>query len=226
MSYFLLTNYIFDDIISLISPLKGDIYMNKIITIGREFGSGGRELGRRLAEELGYEYYDKEIIAAIAEKTSMSQEYVQEILEGKPHHLYPITIGQSMLVTDTFYLQHEQSIYLAQSEIIRDLAQKSNCVIVGRCADFILKDLKPYRIFVYADIESRIKRCIARNPDSQKHLTEKEVKKQILSIDKNRAKYYDFYTGNTWGDKNNYDICINTTDLVIKEIVPVLAKIF
>lgn len=200
--------------------------MNKIITIGREFGSGGRELGRRLAEELGVEYYDKEIIAAISEKTSMSQEYVQEILEGKPHVLYPITIGQSMFITDNFYIQQEQSIYLAQSEIIRDLAQKSSCIIVGRCADFILKDLKPYRIFVYADMDSRIRRCIARNTNAQKHLSEKEIKKQILSIDKNRAKYYDYYTGNKWGDKNNYDLCINTTDIVIKEIVPVIAKMF
>jgi cytidylate kinase len=200
--------------------------MNKIITIGREFGSGGRELGRRLAEELGFEYYDKEIITAIAEKTSMSQEYVQEVLEGKPHHLYPITIGQSMFIADSFYIQQEQSIYLAQSEIIRDLAQKSNCVIVGRCADFILQDLKPFRIFVYADIESRTARCIARNSDAEKHLTEKEMKKQILSIDKNRAKYYDYYTGNKWGDKNNYDLCINTTGFVIKDIATVISKIF
>lgn len=200
--------------------------MNKIITIGREFGSGGRELGRRLAEELGFEYYDKEIITAIAKKTSMSQEYVQEVLEGKPHHLYPITIGQSMFIADNFYIQQEQSIYLAQSEIIRELAQKSNCVIVGRCADFILQDLKPFRIFVYADIESRIARCIARNSDAEKHLTEKEMKKQILSIDKNRAKYYDYYTGNKWGDKNNYDLCINTTGFVIKDIASVISKIF
>ena len=200
--------------------------MNKIITVGREFGSGGRELARRLAEELGFEYYDKEIIAAIAEKTSMSQEYVQEVLEGKPHTLYPITIGQSMFVADNFCFGQEQSIYLAQSEIIRDLAQKSNCVIVGRCADFILQDLKPFRIFVYADIESRVARCMARNTDSQKHMTEKEMKKQILSIDKNRAKYYDYYTGNKWGDKGNYDLCINTTGFVIKDISSVISKIF
>ena len=200
--------------------------MNKIITIGREFGSGGREFGRRLAEELGIEYYDKEIITAIAEKTSMSQEYVQEILEGKQHPLYPITIGQSMFITDNFYIQQEQSIYLAQCEIIRDLAQKSSCVIVGRCADFILRDLKPFKIFVYADIESRVKRCLERNTEAEKHLTEKEMKKKILKIDKNRAKYYDYYTGKEWGDKSNYDLCINTTDVVIKEIVPVIAKIF
>ena len=200
--------------------------MNKIITIGREFGSGGRELGRRLAEELGFEYYDKEIINAIAQKTSMSQEYVQEVLEGKPHTLYPITIAQSMFIADNFYIQQEQSIYLAQSEIIRELAQKSNCVIVGRCADYILKDFKPFRIFVYADINSRIKRCFDRNTGSQKILTEKEMKKQILKIDKDRAKYYNYYTGNEWSDKINYDLCINTTDVVIKEIVPVIAKIF
>ena len=200
--------------------------MNKIITIGREFGSGGREFGRRLAEELGIEYYDKEIITAIAEKTSMSQEYVQEVLEGKPHTLYPITIGQSMLIQDNFYIQQEQSIYLAQSEIIRELAQKSSCVIVGRCADFILRDLKPYRIFVYADMDSRIKRCISRSTDLEKHLTEKEIKKQIIKIDKNRAKYYDYYTGNEWGDKSNYDLCINTSNKSIKEMVPHIAKLF
>ena len=197
-----------------------------IITISREFGSGGREIGKKIAEFLGYDYYDKEIIAAISEKTSMSQEYVQEVLEGKPHTLYPITIAQSIFIADNFNFQHEQTIYLAQSEIIRELAQKSSCVIVGRCADFILKDIKPYRIFVYADMDSRIKRCAARNTDAQKHLTEKDFKKQIQSIDKNRAKYYSFYTGNKWGDKSNYDLCINTTDLVIKDIVPVIAKIF
>jgi cytidylate kinase len=75
-------------------------------------------------------------------------------------------------------------------------------------------------------MDSRIRRCIARNTDSQKNLTDKEIRKQILSIDKNRAKYYDYYTGNKWGDKNNYDLCINTTDVVIKEIVPVIAKMF
>lgn len=198
--------------------------MNKIITIGREFGSGGRELGRRLAEELGIEYYDKEILAAIAEKTSMSEDYVKEIIEGKPHNLYPITIGQSIYFADNYYFQQKQSIYLAQSETIKELAQKSSCVIVGRCADFILKDLKPTRIFVYADIDSRVRRCIARNTD--KELSEKQIKKQILSIDKDRAKYYDFYTGNKWGDKSNYDLCINTTDVVIKDIIPYLAKMF
>ena len=199
--------------------------MNKIITIGREFGSGGREFGRRLAEELGIEYYDKEIITAIAEKTSMSQDYVQEVLEGKPHTLYPITIGQSMLIADNFYIQQEQSIYLAQSEIIRELAQKSSCVIVGRCADYILKDSNPFRVFVYADMDSKIERC-RRKGKGQENLTDKEMKKYILDVDKHRARYYEFYTDQKWGDRKNYDICVNTTNEDIKKIASILAKLF
>ena len=200
--------------------------MNKIITIGREFGSGGRELGRRLAEELGIEYYDKEVLSAIAEKTSMSEEYLKNVIEGKPHNLFPITIGQSIAVTGSCSFDQAKSIYMAQAEAIKELAQKSSCVIVGRCADYILKDFDPMRIFVYADIESRIRRCIARNTDNEHGMTEKQIKKHIVSIDKCRAKYYEFYTGNKWGDKSNYDLCINTTDVIIKDIVPYIAKMF
>ena len=198
--------------------------MNKIITIGREFGSGGRELGRRLAEELGIEYYDKEVISAISEKTSMSEEYLKSVIEGRPHHLFPITIGQSISIAEAYGFEQAQSIYSAQTEVIRELAKNSSCVIVGRCADYILRDINPTRIFVYADIESRIRRCIARNGDNEHGMTEKQIKKHIISIDKNRAKYYDLYTGQKWGDKSNYDLCINTTDVVIKDIVPYIAK--
>ena len=94
---------------------------NRIITIGREFGSGGRELGRRLAEALGYEYYDKEIIEQIAEKTSLSVEYVQNVVEHKPHSLFPITIGQSLAYSDNLAYQEIQAIYNAQVEILKEL---------------------------------------------------------------------------------------------------------
>lgn len=198
--------------------------MNTIITIGREFGSGGREFGRRLAEELGYDYYDKEIVTEIAKHTKLSVEYVQEIIERKPHNLYPITIGQSFPYIEDFYFTQTQSIYQAQCDIIRDLAMKSNCVIVGRCADYILREYKPFRIFIHADINSRVNRCMERQKDES--LTEKQIKKRILKIDKERAKYYNYFTGYKWGDKSMYDLCINTTDTVIKSIVPVIAKIF
>lgn len=199
--------------------------MNKIITIGREFGSGGREFGRRLAEELNYEYYDKEIITEISKHTSLSEEYVKEVLEKKPHNLYPITIGQSMAILNDYQTKQIQSIYTAQCEILKYLAEKSNCVIVGRCADYILKEYNPYRIFVHASMESRINRCLSRKNENE-DLDSKKLEKYIKKVDKDRAKYYEFYTYQKWGDKKNYDLCVNTTNVNIKEIVSVIAKIF
>lgn len=200
--------------------------MNKIITIGREFGSGGRELGRRLAEELNYEYYDKEIISEIAKHTALSEEYVQQIIERQPHHLYPITIGHSIGFVDNYQIKQLQQVYQAQCEIMKQLAEKSNCVIVGRCADYILRDYNPYKIFVYASLDSRINRCIKRDEANTSKMTPKQIKKSILKIDKDRARYYDFYANQTWGDKNNYDLCINTTNANIKEVVQVISKLF
>ncbi len=205
--------------------IKGADLMNKIITVGREFGSGGRELARRLAENLNMDYYDKEIITEISKHTSLSEEYVKQVIEHRPHYLYPITTGQSISYVGEYAFQQVQTIYGAQSEIIKSMAEKSDCVIVGRCADYILRDYKPFRIFVYADIESRIKRCMERAGEGEK-LTEKEMKRHILALDKERAKYYEFYTDRRWGDKLNYDLCINTSFLEIKKLVPEIAKLF
>ena len=199
--------------------------MGKLITIGREFGSGGREFGRRLAEELKIDYYDKEIVSEISKHTSLSEEYVRRVMESQPHQLYPITIGQTISYVDSYPLQQIHSVYQAQSEIINSLAEKSDCVIVGRCADYILRDKKPFRIFVYADIESRVKRCLERSTEAEEY-TEKQLEKRILKIDKNRSKYYEFYTSQKWGYRSNYDLCVNTSGVNIKEIVKVYAKLF
>ncbi len=199
---------------------------NTIITIGREFGSGGRELGRRLAEELGFDYYDKEIVSEIAKKTTFSENYIQQVVEKNPHALYPITIGHSFSYVDSYALQQKQAIFLEQENVIKEMAEKSNCVIVGRCADYILKDLNPYRIFVYADMTSKVARCIERKDHEEANLTEKKLVKHIKKIDKQRRNYYEFFTGRDWGDKLNYDICINTSFVDIKEIVPHLAGMF
>lgn len=199
--------------------------MKKIITVGREFGSGGREFGRRLADTLGIAYYDREIIAKIAERTDFSEEYVQNITERGPVALFPITIGRSLYPRENPVLEQSQTIFQEQSKIIREMSQKSDCVIVGRCADYILREDRPLRIFVYADMESRVKRCRERAPEEE-NLTDKELRQQIQKIDKNRARYYEFYTGRKWGDKRSYDLCLNTTYTDIKKIVPVIAKIF
>ncbi len=133
--------------------------MKQIITIGREFGSGGRELGCRLAEELKIAYYDQEVISEIAKRTEFSEEYVHQIVEHKPITPFPIHIGTSFSPAVNPMILQSQSIYQEQSRIIREMAGKSDCVIVGRCADYILRDEKPFRFFVYADMESRISRC-------------------------------------------------------------------
>lgn len=199
--------------------------MNRIITIGREFGSGGRELGRRLSEALGIAYYDQEIVSEIARRTEMSEQYVQSIVENRPSFSFPIHIGRSFCPMPSPALEQSLAVYQEQSRIIMEMAQKSDCVIVGRCGDYILRDFEPFRIFVYADQESRMERCRAKAPEDEK-MTDRELKQHILGIDRKRAKYYEFYTGHKWGDRLNFDLCINTSRTVIKEIVPVLARLF
>lgn len=195
--------------------------MNRIITVGREFGSGGRELGRRLAEKLGCEYYDREIITQIAAHTSFSEAYVRQVIEGQAHRLYPITISNSFSFVSDAQTQMVRTVYEAQIQTLRSLAELSDCVIVGRCADYLLRDCKPYRIFVYADLESRVQRCMARGEGGET-LNEAEMRKMIRRIDRSRARFYGDCTGQTWGDKANYDLCINTTGREIKQLIPQL----
>ncbi len=199
--------------------------MNRIITIGREFGSGGREFGRRLSEKLEFAYYDQEIIHEISKRTSLSEQYIQAIVEHQPSFSFPIHIGRSFYPSVNPAFEQTMTIYQQQARIITEMAAKSDCVIVGRCADYILKEYKPFRIFVYADMESKIKRCREKGPEEE-NLSDKALRQKISAIDKKRAKYYAFYTGHAWGDKLNFDLCINTTQTVIKEIVPAIAKLF
>ena len=186
--------------------------MNKVITIGREFGSGGREFGRLLAEKLGYEYYDKEIITEIAKKTSLSETYVKQIVEQTPHSLFPITTGNAFAYYGNNHLYNVQSIFREQTNVIKEMAKKSDCVIVGRCADYILEDLNPFKIFIYADEKSKIERCL-KKVDEPESVNVKKLKKQIKNIDKNRARYYSFYTGKKWGDSHNYHLVLDSGKL-------------
>ena len=138
--------------------------MKKVITIGREFGSGGREIGRRIAEKLQIAYYDQEIVTEIAKRTKLSEEYVERITEDRPYISYPIHAGTSFHTAYYAYTEFDRSltVFAEQHNIIKELAERSDCVIVGRCADYILKEKDPFRIFVYADAESKLKRCRER----------------------------------------------------------------
>lgn len=199
--------------------------MNKIITIGREFGSGGREIGRRLSENLGFAYYDQEIISEIAKRTSLSEKYVEAIVEQHSLFSFPIHIGRSFYPVADPALDQTLKIYQEQTRIILEMARKSDCVIVGRCADFILKEENPFRIFVYADVESKLRRCRTKGP-SQENLSDRELKQKMSGIDKKRANYYELLTGRSWGNKLNYDLCINTSGLDIKQLAQALANLF
>lgn len=200
--------------------------MNKIITIGREFGSGGREIGKRLADILGYAYYDKEIIAEISKRTQLAESYVHQIVEQGKGVFFPITVSRTLHTAGSDYmLKQYTAIYTEQANVLHEMAEQSNCIIVGRCGDFILRDLKPFRLFVYADMQSKIARC-REKADESEHLNDRQLEKMIRNVDKNRAKYYHYYTGNKWGARSNYDLCVNTSSTSIKELTEALAPLF
>lgn len=192
-----------------------------IITISREFGSGGRELGKRIADALGYAYYDREIITAIAAKHEMNENYVENVLENGFPVAFPISYGRTFAYADVTG-QHAIDLLSTQCTLLKELASKENCVIVGRSANIILEEYNPLNIFVYADTESKIKRCRER-ADENEQLTDNEMKRKFKQIDAGRAKHQRFLSDIKWGDKSGYHMCINTSGLVIKKIAPVVA---
>lgn len=198
--------------------------MNKVITISRQFGSGGREFARRLADSLNVAYYDREIITELAKRTNLAEEYIQNLNEQRPAPLFPITVGHTFSPVMDAMWEQRNTIFIEQTNLLKELAEKSDCVIVGRCADYCLKDFNPLRIRLYADMDSRIERCKAR-ANKGENLTDREYKQKINEIDKSRAKYYQFYTGRHWDDELNYDLCLNTTGKDIKQLAEYFAQI-
>ena len=194
----------------------------KIITLSREFGSGGRELGKRLADALGIPCYDREIIKLIAEQNGFDEAYVSHLSEKVIQVSYPMTIGRRFVTTNPV-LEQQVKIISSQREILRQFAQKSDCVIVGRCADIILRDMKPMNIFVYASEQAKIERCIANGREGE-NLEPKALLKKIKQVDKERASYRELFTDTEWGDMNSYHLCINTTGKEIKSLVPGLVN--
>lgn len=190
----------------------------RIITISREFGSGGRELGKRLADYLCVPCYDHEIIDMVAQQHGFDKNYVSNISERDIRVFYPSTIGQRFLAS-SHTAQQPVKVALAQHEIIRQLAQQGDCVIVGRCADIVCRDKNPLNIFVYADKISKLSRCQARATQAE-HFSEKEMLKKMKQIDRERASYRALFTEADWGRKESYHLCINTSGKEIKTLIP------
>ncbi|WP_204205464.1 cytidylate kinase-like family protein [Olsenella sp. An290] len=160
--------------------------MNRIVTISREFGSGGREVGRRLAEAMGVAYYDQEIVAALMRRSKVAEEYVRYMEEQRPLPLLPITTARTFGLPTNRAVTENLNFYLQESRVIQEVAEASDCVIVGRCADYVLRDLSPVRLFVYADMEHKIARCQEKGDDAE-GLTVPELRRKIVSVDKRRA---------------------------------------
>lgn len=193
-----------------------------IVTIDREFGSGGRELGKRLSDALGIPCYDDEIIEMVTKGHGLDADYVARISESSLKAMYPLTIGRRFSIP---YKVMEQSIQIvvSQRKMIENLGKQGNCVIVGRCADVILAHLKPLRIFVYANQASKLDRCRKRAAESER-LTPLEVERRMRRIDKNRADQYDMVGGADWGARGSYDLCVNTSGREIKTLIPALVE--
>lgn len=191
----------------------------KIVTVSREFGSGGREVGKRLADLLGFAYYDREIITAIAEKSSLDEDYIEKTIESGITRSYPITFSHSFAAYIPAAMTPAPGIIASQHAVIKEIASKGDCVIVGRCADVILEDLNPFRLFVCADMSSKMNRCRLRAPEDEK-LTDRELERKIKRIDKGRKENHDILASYPWGDRRGYDLCINTSGVDIKAIIP------
>lgn len=196
-----------------------------IVTISREFGSGGRELGKRLADELGVFCYDDEIIEMVAERQGLTKDYAAHMSEKNFRLLYPATIGCKFAVfTHQMYPPTHQSVQfaVAQQQVIKDLAGKGDCVVVGRCADVILKDMNPFNLFVYASQESKLARCISRMKDDEQY-SPREIAFMMKRIDKERMAYREVLSDEGWGNKESYHLCVNTSNKEIKKLIPGLA---
>lgn len=195
---------------------------NQVITISREFGSGGRTIARKLSQRLGYKFYDKELIQRIAEESGYSEEFVEKR-------------GEDANTTNSFLFNLARSggrgydgmpgitdkLFIIQHNIIKKLPDEGPCIIVGRCSDYILRDNpNALHVFIYADMEFKKKRIVELYGE-----TDCNPQKRLEEKDKKRIIYYKNYTGRNWGQSNNYDISLNSSKLGINNCVDMLANL-
>ena len=180
--------------------------VKRIITISREFGSGGRFIGEEVAKKLGIAYYDKNIINEIAEKSGLSPEYIQENAELSPKRgLFAYAFAGRDITGKSV----EDMVYEAQRKVILDLAEKESCVIIGRNADYILKDRDDVlNVFIHGNMPEKTQRIIRLY-----NVDEKKAVKMMADTDKRRMTNYNFYTEHKWGKASNYTLCLNSSQL-------------
>lgn len=189
--------------------------MRKIITIGREFGAGGAEIGRKVAKQLGIEYYDKDIIL----KTAMAGSNLDPGQVRKWDERVPKNFGFAQSLFDFYNKPLEEELWKAQRDAIRELANKENCVIVGRNGDYILKEFDHcLNVFIHAGFEWRVKRM----GGLMDQVPADQVVNDVKAVDKARKKYCEYYTNRVYGDARNYDLTLNTEKLGIDKAVSII----
>lgn len=198
--------------------------MNTIITIGRQYGSGGREIGKLLSEHYNIKYFDKELLSRAAQESGFCEEML------KNHDERPTNSFLYNLVMDTYTFGYNSAsfvdmpishkVFLAQFDTIKKIAKEEPCVIIGRCADYALSDFKNcIHLFIYADEPSKIKRLMDHH-----NVTEDEARDMMIKQDKRRQSYYNYYSSKKWGRADSYDLCINSSRLGIQGTVDLITQ--
>lgn len=197
---------------------------NYVITIARGYGSGGRTIGKMLAKELGINYYDREILRLASDESGISEELfakADEKLKGTSLFRAAKNVykGELILPDNENFISND-NLFNYQAKVLKELAMKESFVVIGRCADFILKDYpNVVRVFVHAPLEHCVKVLESMNSSNTKDLEQEIIKK-----DKYRAAYYHYYTGRNWNDARNYDLCLNSRELSFEKCVEIVKQ--
>lgn len=198
--------------------------MNTVITIGRQYGSAGREIGQKLAEYFNIPYYDKELLTRAAKESGFCEEMIQN------HDERPTNSFLYNLVMDTYSFGYNNSsfvdmpishkVFLAQFDTIKKIADEGPCVIVGRCADYALSEYKNcVHLFIYGNEDAKVSRIMEKY-----ELTEQKAKEMIMKRDKQRQSYYNYYSSKKWGKADSYDLCINSSVLGVEGSVRLITQ--
>jgi len=195
-----------------------------VITIGRQLGSGGREIGQKLSARLGIAFYDKELIRIASKESGLKEEFFERVDEQKHFSLFPGILGLRTTLTDDFFSNYylsNESLFRIQSDVMKKLAGEGSCIFVGRCADYVMKEERHcLNLFISADMADRIKRIATSHK-----ISENKARELIERTDKGRYSYYNYFSGKTWGAAESYHLCINSSLLGIDETVKLICSV-
>lgn len=193
-----------------------------IITIAREYGSGGHLLGEMLSKELGIKLYDKEFIHLVAEKSGINEQYIKKNEQSIPSFWLKCILGKNSEQSLERSLSSDDVLFVAESKIIQELAEKGPCIIVGRCADFVLRDYPNLiKVFCYSDLRSACVRCV-----QEYGVSEEKAESEIKRINHNRIAHYEYYTGEKWGEPHHYNLMINTGSIDLSVACNLIKSIY